>query len=148
MSFEPHTVYELFDINGSPLYVGCTRRLSDRLRDHRRTKPWWSDVAFIATQTRGDGLSGHALERERIRTLLPAHNLVSNPAAVDFDRGSVASYRANRGIVVRPAVEVIAEAMQSGGSAADVLAALKAHGYKVARRNKSDADWDALAGAA
>jgi predicted GIY-YIG superfamily endonuclease len=40
-------VYRLVALSGRLLYVGSTRRLKERLKEHRATKHWWPDVARV-----------------------------------------------------------------------------------------------------
>lgn len=71
----PMFVYRLLDESGALLYVGVSNMLRARLRKHRDTKPWWSDVTAIRVEqyrTRSEAL---AVERSAIATEEPVHNL-------------------------------------------------------------------------
>ena len=70
-----HYVYRLYDAADRLLYVGMTNDTGQRLRDHKRTKPWWGEVyrqEIQAASTRADAffIEAAAILRER-----PAYNL-------------------------------------------------------------------------
>ena len=41
----PTALYRLFDADDRLLYIGITLDPAQRFREHRRTQPWWPDVA-------------------------------------------------------------------------------------------------------
>lgn len=46
MQAGPTWLYRLFDEHGTLLYLGVTtRQLKDRYKEHRKTMPWWPEVA-------------------------------------------------------------------------------------------------------
>lgn len=70
-----HFVYRLFDADGRLLYVGCTRNLTRRWKEHRTDKP---RMAEATTRCRLQGpytrAVARAIEREAIRTEDPFIN--------------------------------------------------------------------------
>lgn len=134
------TVYELFSTDATPLYVGSSSNLRKRLQVHRRDKPWWPDVAFMATHAPMDHLDALDLERQRIGVLMPKHNTQSNPA-VNIDRGSKATFYANRPHLTPPR-QVLADAIpmsvaanreQALALADEIMATLAVTGYRVTK---------------
>lgn len=74
-----HFVYEAYDAQGSPLYVGFSSQLGGRIASHLNAAPWASLVAsWKATRCETEG---HARqhERDRIAELCPPFNLNGNP---------------------------------------------------------------------
>lgn len=77
------TLYRLFDVEGELLYVGITSALGSRLSAHRRTQPWWDEVAETAVEAFDDRRSALAAEREAIETEGPRFNKAPG-SLVDF----------------------------------------------------------------
>lgn len=72
---DPTTVYRFFGDRKRLLYVGITRRGPQRIHQHSRDKPWWSDVrsaTFEHFPTRQEALWAEA---EAIRAENPVHNV-------------------------------------------------------------------------
>jgi hypothetical protein len=83
-----HYVYRLWAADGTCLYVGCCgertpQRVSSRLRDHRRKKQWWPQVARIDVATFGTATGAVTEEPLQIRRLSPAHNKTLLRESVD-----------------------------------------------------------------
>lgn len=74
-------VYRFFDAHGVLLYVGITKHLGKRFRQHSHSSKWWPDathhsVEWLPTRT----LAGRA-ERAAIRDEKPLHNVMYTPRA-------------------------------------------------------------------
>lgn len=72
-------VYRLWAADGTCLYVGCVgerrpRRVTQRLNEHRRDKPWWPQVARIDVASLGSSAEVIAEEPVQIAQLEPVHN--------------------------------------------------------------------------
>lgn len=78
-NYLPHFVYEAFDADGSPLYVGCTVNFGTRLQTHMTSSEWFSDAASFQITRHPDRATALAVETERIKELKPAHNRKDNP---------------------------------------------------------------------
>jgi excinuclease UvrABC nuclease subunit len=70
----PHTVYEFYDKDDRPLYVGCTVNLPSRMASHA-SKHWWQDVTAIHATVYADAHEGYAAERDLITELQPFYNV-------------------------------------------------------------------------
>lgn len=71
----PTSLYRFFDVYGQLLYVGITERGAMRWSEHRKSKPWWTQVALIQVQhftTRGSAASA---ELQAIRDEGPMYNI-------------------------------------------------------------------------
>lgn len=76
-SFYPeHEVilYRFYDARGALLYVGVTGRLAERWTAHRRTAPWWGQIAELVTEKYSSMESALSAERSAIRSELPRYN--------------------------------------------------------------------------
>lgn len=77
-----HTaLYRFFSADGALLYVGITKRLTTRFREHSNTSKWWPvahshSVEWYATRT----LAGRS-ERAAISDEKPLHNVLHTPRA-------------------------------------------------------------------
>lgn len=74
----PHFVYRAYDADDALLYIGCTKNLKDRLAEHRRIAPWFSQMErvsligpFVGRDARGRAL---ACERRLIAEHRPPFN--------------------------------------------------------------------------
>lgn len=68
------TVYRQYDRAGNLLYVGMSRRLRNRIKQHRRS-PWWSEITKISYrryQSEGQALDAEA---EAIAVESPKYNV-------------------------------------------------------------------------
>ena len=66
----PHHVYELYDAEGEPVYVGFTINLADRLRTHQSSE-MWREVAEVHTQLHPTRADAQIEEERLIRNLQP-----------------------------------------------------------------------------
>lgn len=73
----PTTLYRFFDEEGRLLYVGVSTSAPNRMKQHRATKPWFTQVAsatFSHLPTRNAALEAEAVA---IRTEKPLMNVVT-----------------------------------------------------------------------
>jgi predicted GIY-YIG superfamily endonuclease len=69
-----HFVYRLFDVADELLYVGCTRRPTERWREHRTDRPYMTDqVKSVRMQGPYARTVARRIEREAIRNENPAY---------------------------------------------------------------------------
>ena len=73
-------VYRFYDDDGTLLYVGISRNPLKRWQAHRRTKPWWPDVARSVIDVYQSEAVALRIERERIRCERPLWNVRSAAA--------------------------------------------------------------------
>lgn len=71
---DPSALYRFYDASGTLLYVGITRKLLSRLRQHASGKPWWLAVATISIERFDTYEEARARELQLIRTLRPRYN--------------------------------------------------------------------------
>jgi predicted GIY-YIG superfamily endonuclease len=67
------------------LYVGYTRRLKCRLREHERQKPWWQEVTDIRLEEFSSEDAARQREKEIWADARPKHNRHS-PFRTDVER--------------------------------------------------------------
>ena len=67
-------VYALVDVSGTAIYVGATRELSRRVREHATTQPWWPLVKTIESYPQPTWSLALYVERGLIRALSPEFN--------------------------------------------------------------------------
>lgn len=74
----PVSVYELYDADGAPVYVGVAKDVDQRLRWHAEHQPWWSEVdeARVIVSTHATAWDAAQYERGRILALVPRGNRV------------------------------------------------------------------------
>lgn len=70
-------VYVLVGDDDRTLYVGSTRDVARRVREHR-SKSWWHEVADVEIYPMQDWELALFVERNLIRKLAPRHNRQSN----------------------------------------------------------------------
>ena len=73
-----YCLYRMFDINGDLLYIGQSVRVTDRIRQHARTKHWWSSVRTITIEQYESAPALNIAEREAIKNEKPIHNIIFN----------------------------------------------------------------------
>jgi prevent-host-death family protein len=71
---ERTALYRLYNAEDRLIYVGVTKDLKARFRQHRADKPWWSEVAMKDVEWHVDSESALAEERKLIRDELPRYN--------------------------------------------------------------------------
>lgn len=73
------TIYRLFDVRGSLLYIGISEDFDRRLAEHRKSQPWAAEIHHIhlisVTSTRRDG---EVVEAALIVAERPIHNVTHN----------------------------------------------------------------------
>ena len=68
-------LYRFFNEDRELLYIGISSNPSDRWIQHRRSKEWWKEVAYIAfTSVRGLRWELELAERQAIRAESPRYN--------------------------------------------------------------------------
>lgn len=66
-------VYILRDEHSNPIYIGCTRDVTRRVKTHRY-KPYWPSVANVSVEVHTERDRAFQREAELIRDLDPPHN--------------------------------------------------------------------------
>lgn len=80
LPYQQTILYRFFDVDDALLYVGVTKRPSERWTAHRRTSAWWPSVAFLAFEIHPHDRAALDAETAAIRTELPLFNKRSAPA--------------------------------------------------------------------
>lgn len=93
-------VYVLVDAADQALYVGSSRDVARRVREHRN-KPWWSLVADVEVYAQPDWELAKFVERGLIRRLSP-----------EFNRQSVDTSQHLRNLLFAPIWRTFSEAAQ------------------------------------
>lgn len=75
----PTSVYRYYDHMAVLIYVGITRRGSQRNAEHFRGKDWWPYVAEQRVEHYPDEISAHVREVELIQLHTPPFNTQHNP---------------------------------------------------------------------
>lgn len=81
----PHFVYEFYDRDGDPVYVGCTMQLADRLRSHQASE-MWREVAEVHSKLYLDRDEARGVETRLIRELQPRWNFQQTERASESAR--------------------------------------------------------------
>lgn len=101
---EAPCVYVLVDSAGAAIYVGSTRDISRRVREHASAKQWWPLVRTIETYRMDDWDLALHVERGLIRALSPEFNRQSvTPAQHAANRITAPMFRAVAGLLSNPA---------------------------------------------
>ena len=82
---KPHTVYEFYDADGAPVYIGCALTLSARLRQHELTE-MWREVAEIRSRRYPNRDEAMSAEATLIRELQPRWNFQHTERASEAAR--------------------------------------------------------------
>lgn len=59
------------------IYVGSTKQVTQRLREHRRDSRWWTDALDVEVEEYPSMKLARAAERRLIRTEHPFHNVTN-----------------------------------------------------------------------
>lgn len=70
-----HTLYRLFDAEGTLLYVGISFMPDYRFKQHRREKPWWAEVTRKELTILPDRKTAEAAEIKAIAEEDPLYNI-------------------------------------------------------------------------
>lgn len=97
--FRPHHLYRIRDASGELLYVGISRELCRRLREHQKASPWWLQAASATTEVYPDWRSARQAERATIADEHPAHN--KDRALRDTDHSARSARRVTKQKVYR-----------------------------------------------
>lgn len=76
--FRDAGIYRLYGGGDDLLYIGQTVSLAERLAAHRRTQPWWPEVAVVTFEPMGS--ERVVLEYAAIRAERPRYNRHGVPA--------------------------------------------------------------------
>lgn len=71
-------LYRLFDDAGELLYVGIGTFPQHRISDHRRLKPWASEIRSTSVEWYDSRDEALAAEAVAIKTERPAHNIIAS----------------------------------------------------------------------
>lgn len=71
-----HGIYRAYDAEGRLLYVGITRGLRARFRQHFEESPWVADIARLEFDPGYTEAEARAEEERQIKQLRPLHNKV------------------------------------------------------------------------
>lgn len=74
-----HVLYRLFNSGGDLIYVGITKDIRSRFRQHSHESPWWREVADCRTEFHPDRRTLELVEKAEIATLRPRYNKRGNP---------------------------------------------------------------------
>ncbi|MEU9245679.1 GIY-YIG nuclease family protein [Streptomyces sp. NPDC048385] len=72
---ERTALYRCFDANDELLYIGISRDYRARWEQHRKSSPWWRNVALRTVEWFDDRVSAERAERTAIKTEGPKHNI-------------------------------------------------------------------------
>jgi excinuclease UvrABC nuclease subunit len=72
---KPAAVYRLYDANNRLLYVGASSNPQTRFREHKRTAPWWGDVARHTIRWHESRQAALAAETDAICAGRPRYNV-------------------------------------------------------------------------
>jgi hypothetical protein len=71
----PHYVYRCYDASGLLLYVGCSMKPEERLKQHSFVYTWWTDrIARVDLEGFPDQAAGLAAEKRAIQSEHPFYN--------------------------------------------------------------------------
>jgi predicted GIY-YIG superfamily endonuclease len=73
-----YTMYEAQWRIDTPLYVGVTHQLYERLSHHRRRQVWWPLVGEIVVEHFNDRAAAFEAEERHIHAMRPLFNIVGN----------------------------------------------------------------------
>lgn len=76
---ERTALYRLYDAGGRLLYVGATKNTLQRWNQHKKTKPWWRQVARREVKWFDSRPSALLAEHWAIVTEFPLHNSPNDP---------------------------------------------------------------------
>lgn len=71
----PAVLYRAFDATGQLLYVGISLRAPERMHQHQRDKPWWTEVACITLEHHATIKSAEQAETDAIVADKPRYNI-------------------------------------------------------------------------
>ena len=76
-------LYRLRDGDGSLLYVGVTMDIKRRFHQHRKSQPWWAEVADYEVQILSTRSSALMAERKAIQSEKPQYNRLLSAKSPD-----------------------------------------------------------------
>ena len=78
-AYDLTSIYSLFYESGRLLYIGKTKNLTRRYKEHITTQPWKSEIAFVRIETVYCVKCAANIELRRIRQEQPPYNIVGTP---------------------------------------------------------------------
>lgn len=75
MSEPMYAVYRIFNADDELLYVGVTKNIAARMKQHQRSQAWWPSVASITTTWFETVEAASAAEIAAIQTEQPSSNI-------------------------------------------------------------------------
>lgn len=90
-----HFVYRAFNAAGELLYVGCTKTLEGRRRDHQMDRRWYSKARTYTIAGPYNYETARDIERTAIRTEGPLYNETPERRAYEAARSRVVKRRYN-----------------------------------------------------
>ena len=79
LNYDATELYRLWDTHGQLLYIGITTHVPSRMRQHRKDKPWWNQVANITSEQYATRKEAEQHEKHAIRHEHPKYNIVGQP---------------------------------------------------------------------
>lgn len=70
-----HILYRLYDDSNELLYIGITKELQQRLKDHSCHKVWWSEVSLVKVEEHSCRTVLSRAERKAIQNENPKYNV-------------------------------------------------------------------------
>lgn len=95
-----HVVYRVFDATGRLIYIGRSRNLLVRVKEHRSSSWWWRPLASrVRIELVPDELAAKAAEKRAIQEERPAFNCMGYSDWADrpyWTKADHATYRSVR----------------------------------------------------
>lgn len=96
-----HVIYRFYSVADDPLYIGQSRDLSNRIRIHQASTPWFDDVDHITVQHVESVDIALEAERDAIQAEHPRYNLEHQPAARVRKTGRMTGYNIDEAVGLR-----------------------------------------------
>jgi hypothetical protein len=93
VSGQQNALYRAFNSEGDLLYVGISLSPLTRIRQHRQTKDWWTEIANITIESFPDRSSASHAEVLAIQEERPRYNVVHNVSGKPTSRVTPAAQR-------------------------------------------------------
>lgn len=85
-------LYRFYNSDDELLYIGITLNPSERFKQHKGEKPWWTEVARIEIQTYESRQAVTDAEQAAIRSERPKYNVVHNNVFATKSRSKNSSF--------------------------------------------------------
>lgn len=73
-----NALYRWFNEEGQLLYVGISRQIGRRVKEHSKTAAWFTQAAYMTLEWATDQLELEAMEKKAIQQEGPLHNTTYN----------------------------------------------------------------------